>query len=95
MNEQEQQLRIEILKNKLETAKLLHFRAMRTLLPSSIYPVTIRRDGSRWICILQTDQNPLLCPAAYGDTPMEACTQFDSLWTEKGEVLDYDEEEQF
>lgn len=56
--------------------------------PSYYTPCTIRRNGSRWECILASSSDPLECVVAYGDSPEEASANYDHLWWGTGVKLD-------
>lgn len=59
--------------------------------PSFYTPCTIRRDGGRWICILESSTNPLDCVMATGDSPEQAAANYDLLWWGRAQVLAHPE----
>lgn len=77
---QEADLRLKIAQHE-ETA-ILH-----TFLPHRNWPVTIYREGSKWVCMMKTSLDLTECPVAYGDCPQQACHNFDFLWTGTALVL--------
>lgn len=91
------QLEIELLSIRVKSAKLDMVRSLNGLRPSYMYPVCVYLDGSRWVCSLETHHNPLKCPVAYGESPAQACENFDNLWVGSAEFLvdQEEEEEQF
>lgn len=88
-----EQLELEILVVDLRTAQAKYATAMARLRPSQTYPVNITLDGSRWVCTLFTDSNPLKCVTAYGNSPSQACENFDLLWMGNSEFLIDQEDE--
>lgn len=95
------QIKKQILKCKLERAKLEHKACVMSFRPSHQLPISITRDGSRWVCIFQCDPDPLKCVIAYGDCPEQATQNFDALWNGVGVFLpdvveeEEDQEEEF
>jgi hypothetical protein len=75
-----QQIKLEIANVKLakERAKLLVTYQM--LRPSYMMPITVKRDGQHWVCMLESATELLECPVAYGSCPAQAMLNFDSLW---------------
>lgn len=94
-----EQHEIAILKMELATAKVLYYKAMNGMRPSRQLPITVYREGSRWVCIFETDPDIMKCVVAYGESPEQACMNFDCLWNGTAEFLidpeDEEEEEQF
>ncbi len=92
-----EQMELEIMKIRVKSAKLDLARSMSLLRPSFIFPVNVYLDGSRWVCMLETHPDPLKCPIAYGESPAQACDNFDNLWMGSAKFLvdQEDEEEQF
>lgn len=82
---QKAQLEIEVSRYKLIAYQL-------ELLPHMRYPVRIYRDGGHWVCILETDPEPMNCVIAYGESPAQACRNFDSLWN-GANIIEPEEEE--
>lgn len=72
---------------RAETAAVQQQVEVRKLKPSWYLPVEIYRDGSKWVCILESSEELLDCPVAYGDSPKQACDNFDALWIGSGFVL--------
>ena len=81
------QLELELVAIKVKQAKVDYARSLTWLRPSMSYPVSISLDGSRWVCSLETDPDPLKCPVAYGESPRQACENFDCLWNGAAEFL--------
>lgn len=91
----EKQLKLNILSTKAQIAKLDLFHALESLRPSHNLPVRVRLEGTRWVCILESDFDILKCPVAYGESPKQACENFDNLWNGNAEFLvDQEEEEE-
>lgn len=87
------QLELQILTVELDTANFERVRAMNGLRPSFTFPVNIVLEGSRWVCSLVTDPDPLKCIVAYGESPDQAMFNFDCLWNGTTEFLADQEEE--
>ena len=85
LKKQKDQLEVEIAKTRL-------LRLQLQLLPHLRVPVRVYRDGSRWVCIFESHPDQLRCVIAYGDSPAQACSNFDALWN-GGYVLQDPEEE--
>lgn len=77
---------------EIEIAKMRLVRVQLGLLPHLRVPVRVFRDGSRWVCIFESHPDPLRCVVAYGDSPAQACSNFDALWN-GGHILEDPEEE--
>lgn len=77
---------------EVDIAKAKLTRIQQQFLPHLNVPVRVYRDGSRWICIFESHPDPLRCVIAYGDSPSQACSNFDSLWL-GGHILPDPEEE--
>lgn len=92
-----EQIELELMQMKLKCAKIDLVRSLNWLRPSYTFPVNVKLDGTRWVCYLETDPDPLKCPIAYGESPAQACENFDNLWNGNAEFLvdQEDEEEQF
>ena len=93
-----EQLELELIATKVKQAKIDYIRSLNWLRPSLSYPVNIKLDGSRWVCTLETDADPAKCPIAYGDSPRQACENFDCLWNGAADFLvdgEPEEEEEF
>ena len=56
--------------------------------PSLNLPVTVKRDGGHWVCLLETSDDLLECPVAYGESPFQATLNFDALWMGTAHLLD-------
>lgn len=82
----------EKVKLQIMKAKLLH--VYQGLRPCHAYPVTIRRDGSHWMCIMESAEDITDCPVAYGGSPAQALANFDALWNGAGIEIDPGEEEE-
>jgi len=82
---------------KMKTAEVKYVRVMQSLRPSFNLPITIRREGSRWVCVVESDPDITNCPVAYGGSPAQAMQNFDILWNGGGVELQppEDDEEQF
>jgi len=91
-------LKIKKARLEVEAARLRVIEMQMRFLPHCNVPVTVTREGSRWVCMFETDPDPLNCVVAYGESPAQACSNFDALWNgAPGFVLEdqEDEEEQF
>lgn len=80
---------------ELQTAQAELLRIQIEFLPHMRYPTTIVREGSRWVCSFQCHPDPLQCVTAYGDSPSQACANFDALWNADPPEIDPEELEQF
>ena len=93
------QLKKQLLKIKIERAKLDLLRTMLSFRPSRQLPITIVRDGGKWVCTFETDPDQMKCVTAYVESPEQATQNFDALWNGSGIVLDdpeaEEEEEEF
>lgn len=91
------QLELEILRVKLKQANYELGRTMTYMRPSMTYPVSVFLDGTRWVCLLDTHNDRMKCPQATGESPDQACDNFDHLWMGSAEFLvdQEEEEEQF
>lgn len=69
----EQELKVELMKLRVLEQQI-------SFAPHLNVPVRVYRDGSRWICTFECDPDPLKCVIAYGESPAQACRNFDSLW---------------
>ena len=88
------QIKKKILSVKLKTAQYEMIHVGMGLRPSRQLPISVVRDGSRWVCIFETDPDPLKCVIAYGESPEQATQNFDMLWNgAPGFILDGDDEE--
>jgi len=94
--------RLRALKRKrialqIEVEKLRVLDMQMRFLPHCNVPVNVVRDGSRWVCSFDSDPDPLKCVIAYGESPAQACSNFDALWNGAPDFLidQEDEEEQF
>ena len=87
---------LELLEQKYKTdlADLELLIARLSLLPHNCLPITVTRDGSRWVCMYECHPDPLRCVIAYGESPKQACENFDNLWNGTGYVLEEVEEEE-
>lgn len=75
-------------KFRTKEAQLLMMLARQQFRPSYQVPVTVKRDGSRWICLLESSPEMLECPVAYGSCPEQAMDNFDALWSGAGYQLE-------
>ena len=57
--------------------------------PSLNLPVRVYREGGHWVCVLETSEEMTECPVAYGDSPHQACINFDHLWLGLGVVMEH------
>ncbi len=73
--------------------ELLRIRA--EFLPHMLYPTVVVREGSKWVCSFPCHPDPMLCVTAYGETPAQACSNFDALWSASPPEIDAEELEQF
>ena len=55
--------------------------------PSLNLPVRVYLEGGHWVCTLETSEEMLECPIAYGDSPHQACMNFDHLWMGVGVAM--------
>lgn len=81
----------KLLKAKAEAqAAVLRVRLMEMRFrPSLNLPVSIRREGGNWVCTLETSEDVLECPIAYGASPHQATINFDHLWLGLGHVMEH------
>ena len=92
------QIKKQILAAKLKKAELSVVETMMNFRPSRQLPISVRREGSRWLCVFECDDDPTKCVVAYGESPEQATRNFDYLWNgAPGFVMEEepDEEEQF
>lgn len=91
------ELKHELAAIELKAAQLRAVYALKMVRPSSMYPVRVFLDGSRWVCIFDTHEDQLRCPMAYGESPRQATENFDALWDGAADFLvdQEEEEEQF
>lgn len=90
-----QQLKKKILAVKLRKAEMQLIATMANLRPSRQLPITVRREGSRWVCTFEVDPDPMNCVTAYGESPEQATSNFDYLWNGvTGFVIEDEEEEE-
>ena len=81
---------------EIEIAKLRLLEQQVSFAPHLNVPVRVYRDGSRWVCVFESHPDPLRCVVAYGDSPAQACRNFDALWNGPDFLIDSEEpEEQF
>lgn len=91
--------RLRTLKRKrialqIEVEKLRVLDMQLRFRPHCNVPVNVVRDGSRWVCLFESDQDPLKCVVAYGESPAQACANFDALWNgAPGFLIDEEEED--
>ncbi|MCI0564798.1 MAG: hypothetical protein MN733_40545 [Nitrososphaera sp.] len=88
-----QSLRVERATVELEVAKAKLLKIQTSFSPHRNVPVRIFRDGSRWVCLYQSHPDIMKCVVAYGDSPAQACFNFDNLWLGIGTVLEEPEEQ--
>lgn len=81
--------------SKLNTLKLIEKQEEYNLIsiqhsfrPSHQMPVSVTREGSRWVCMIRTAEDLMDCPVAYGDYPEQAMLNFDHLWLGMGLQID-------
>ncbi len=74
------QLKKKILSIKLKTAELKLGDQYMLMRPSRQLPITVRREGTRWLCLFECDSDILNCVVAYGDCPEQATMNFDYMW---------------
>jgi len=82
-----QQLKKQLLRHKIDKAKLEHLAVALTFRPSRQLPISVFREGGRWVCMFETDPDQLKCVIAYGDSPEQATQNFDALWNGTGQFL--------
>lgn len=73
--------------NENEATKLKLLLIQMRFRPSLNMPVTVRREGGHWVCALETSEDILDCPVAYGSSPQQAMVNFDHLWIGTGHVM--------
>jgi len=78
------QMKKQLLKHKIERAKLEHIAVMLSFRPSRQLPISVVREGAHWVCSFETDPDPLKCVTAFGDSPEQATQNFDALWNGAG-----------
>lgn len=93
MNERIKRAQLRTALWQARTAKLRHQLLQMNYRPSLNLPVSIRRDGGHWVCSLETSDDPLECPIAYGESPFQATLNFDALWMGTGHLLEHPEVE--
>ena len=54
-----EQLKKQILKTDLKTAQYKMIHAGSTLRPSRQLPINVVRDGGKWVCVFESDPDPL------------------------------------
>lgn len=89
--------KLKFLKLRWATAKTekaeLELEALRlALAPHNNLPVNIYRDGSNWVCILETHEDFTKCVVAYGSSPKQAALNFDAIWEGSDFIFDDEEE---
>ena len=94
------QLELQILQVRLRNEKLKQSRIMLEFLPSYQLPVTITQENGRWVCGYYCHDDDMQNAVAYGDSPQQACMNFDQLWLGNVPILsdhydDNNEEEEF
>lgn len=82
------QCQLRIAKHNERAAEYEATAAFNMIRPSCCLPCTIKRDGSRWLCILESSPDVMECPMAYGESPAQAMLNFDHLWLGAGIQLD-------
>jgi len=85
--------RLSKAKAESEHAQYETHLVMMQFRPCYQVPCTIKRDGSRWICTLESSPNVLECVTAYGESPAQAMENFDAVWLGTGYVLPEPKEE--
>jgi hypothetical protein len=91
-------LKLEKARLQVEQEKLKLLELQLDFCPHRNIPVRVYRDGSRWVCSLESAPEPTNCVTAYGSSPQQACTNFDHIWNGTGFALpdqEEEEEEQF
>ena len=87
-------IKMKIAENEMEESEALAIRARMSLMPHQQWPVTVTREGSKWVCSYPCHPDPLQCVTAYGDSPGQACSNFDSLWHQTDGLIDSPEDEE-
>lgn len=87
-NKQTDQIQLQVAQHEL-------LRIQMEFLPHMRYPTVVVREGSRWVCSFPCHPDPLICVTAYGETPTQACNNFDLLWNSDPPEIDLEELEQF
>lgn len=73
-------LKLKKAKVELEIAQQALIGIKTNHRPSHSLPVTIKLHGGQWMCLLETSDDLLECPVAYGSSPSQAMMNFDYLW---------------
>lgn len=76
------QLKVATAQEKLATQQHMKTEAMLRLCPHYYLPTAIYTEGGKWICELEECHEHQQGVIAYGDSPLEACMNFDKLWRE-------------
>lgn len=92
MSREQIDLRTSLLKMKVAEARLVVI--YRQLRPSHNLPITIKREGARWVCLMDTDPDILNCPVAYGSSPEQAMVNFDMMWNGVGIEIQQQQEDE-
>jgi len=90
-----EQLELKTAYFEMKEAEAKFANVFQRLRPSYSFPITLRRENARWVCLLETDPDILNCPIAYGNSPAQAMLNFDLLWNGAGiEIKPPDDEEE-
>jgi len=87
------QLRLKEQQYRTKLAELKVIEQQYSLAPHCNVPIDLFRDGSRWVCMFHCHPDPLKCVVAYGESPQQACSNFDHLWVGTPGFLLEEEEE--
>lgn len=87
-------LKLEKARLQVEQEKLRLLQEQFNFCPHCYIPVRVYRDGSRWVCSLESDPDPMNCVIAYGSSPQQACNNFDHIWNGTGFALSEEDEEE-
>jgi hypothetical protein len=89
-------LKIQLADTQLKHAQLKLARTLQSFRPSHQLPVTIVNKGGHWVCKFECSSEPMENAIAFGDSPEQACLNFDALWNGQVPILNdnYEEEEE-
>lgn len=86
------QLKIREQSLLVQAAELNLIEQKLMFLPSRSFPIMVHRDGSKWVCSFGFHPDPTFHVVAYGESPAQACTNFDALWAGTGVALEEEDE---
>ena len=91
------QIRLKTAEAKLQYHQLKVSKLLQSFRPSFQMPVTVINDNGRWVCKFECSHDPMENVIAYGESPEQACHNFDALWNGEMPIINdhYEEEENF